>query len=242
VSISWQCKCGQAHEVPDDFPQRVITCPNCLRSVAVPFPEDPLSEDARRYLQGERNTTRKLSKPKKCHFCGWLVWSAGAKECPKCLRKLEETTVVTTIVSFAVLTIVLAVGWFGYQHWSKDDQGRLLESDSKLAVEKIGRELQKADETSRAAIGNLFPGVVTAVQEIEVRANWLSVKYLGIVDGRQQARVTYLANLVLVDAARPEGDPGRKVPRGMATVEQRLEFDGRAWVPSGELEVVDRKQ
>lgn len=243
MSIRWSCKCGNPLEVPDDFAARVVTCPKCIRSIAVPFPEEELSAEAQRYLKGDnRGNTKKFKKPIKCTYCGWLIWSADARECPKCLRKIEQPSIVTTIVSFALLTILVAGGWFGYRNWIAGGAAVEFEKQCRRFVGDRAAEWKKPDDATRQWLSESFPGAIAAGKEIEAEATFVEARTLGTVDGAQKGRVTYVVTLYLLDGTKPTDDPARRVRRATAKVEQRLTLDARSgrWVADGVPEIVDK--
>ncbi len=245
MSIRWPCKCGQPLEVPDDHPQRVVTCPKCIRSIAVPFPEEPLSPDARRYLKGAENRgdTKKMSKPIKCTYCGWLIWQVGVKECPKCLRPIEQSSIVTTIVGVALLVILSYGTWVIYKKLSAGGAEGLLGTHAQALVRDLGTEWKRVDKEEHADLEPMFPAVFRPERLYEARTHLEESKLLGTVDGRLRARMTYTVTLFEIDPSKLEDDPTRAQGRGVATVEQKMVWksDAGRWVPDGDPTVVDRK-
>lgn len=244
MSIQWQCKCGNPLQVPDGTPEGVVTCGKCYRSVSIPQPERPLDEEAQRYLQGRhRQDTRQLKKPLKCTYCGWLVWSAEARDCPKCLRKLDRPSVIGTIVSYAVLTILIAAGWHAYQTYFRTGAGIGLEAQAAAIVDRLRLEWKFPDEQGLVNLAPLFPNAIPKGKPVQAEVDLLEARALGSVDGVEKARMTYRVRLFLLDADKPEGDPARLVGRGEVRVEQRLKSDGQGkWLADGAFEVTDRKE
>lgn len=242
MSIRWQCKCGHTLEVPDNFEPRVTTCPKCIRSIAVPFPEAELSEEAKRYLKGDnRGSTKKFAKPIKCTYCGWLIWSAEARDCPKCLRKIEQPSIITTIVSFALLTILLIGGWYGYKTYLTGGVAETLQRQGRTYVGDRAAEWKTPNESDRTWLTEVFPGVISAGKEIEANATFIDARYLGQVDGAHKGRITYSLTLYLLDSTKPPDDLARRLARATARVEQRVKLNAQGkWVADGVPEIVDK--